>query len=45
MMNYTDVEEAIKKEIFDENKFEELQTNADDHIFTVSHFEYGLMRN
>ena len=35
IMNYTDVEEAIKKEIFDENKFEELQTNADDHIFTV----------
>ena len=35
IMNYTDVEESIKNEIFDENKFEELQTNADDHLFTI----------
>ena len=33
---YTDVEECITKEIFNNNKFEEIhQTNADEHIFTV----------
>ena len=34
-MNYGDVEEAIKKEIFDERKFEKIPTTADQHIFTV----------
>ena len=35
IMNYNDVEDAIKKEIFDETKFEKMETTADDHIFTV----------
>ena len=36
IMNYADVEECITKEIFNNNKFEEIhQTNADEHIFTV----------
>ena len=34
-MNFTDVEEAVKKEIFDETKFERVQTTADQHLFTV----------
>ena len=36
IMNYTDVEESITKEIFNNNKLEEIhQTNADEHIITV----------
>ncbi len=35
VMNYVDVEEAITNEILDVNKFEEIQTTADDHLFTV----------
>ena len=31
----SDVEEAIKKEIFDERKFEKLQTTANQHLLTV----------
>ena len=35
IMNYVDAEEAIKKEIFDERKFEKIETTADQHLFTV----------
>ena len=35
MILASDVEEAIKKEIFDERKFENLETTADQHLFTV----------
>ena len=34
-MNYKDVEDAVKEEIFNENKFEKVETTADQHIFTV----------
>ena len=29
IMNYADTEEAIEKELFDENKFMEIQSTAD----------------
>ena len=35
IMNYEDVEEAIKREILDETKFEKIETTADEHIFAV----------
>ena len=35
MMNYKDVDDAVKKEIFDERKFEKIQTMADEHLSTV----------
>jgi hypothetical protein len=35
IMNYEDVQEAIKKEVLDETKFEKVETTADQHIFTV----------
>ena len=34
-MNYVDVEEYIKKEILNRNIFQEVETNADDHLTTV----------
>ena len=35
-MNYTDVEQCITKEIFNNNKVEEMhRTNANEHIITV----------
>ena len=36
IMNYTDVDECITKEIFNYSKFKEIhQTNADEHIITA----------
>ena len=35
IMNYKDVEDAVKKEIFDETKFERIATSADEHILTM----------
>ena len=35
IMNYADTEEAIEKELFDENKFTEIQSTADKHLSTV----------
>ena len=34
-MNYKDVENAAKKEILDEIKFQKIETTTDQHIFTV----------
>ena len=49
IMKYKDVEDAIKKEIFDERKFERVQTTADEHIFTmrsqVNELAISLQRN
>ena len=34
-MKYSDVEDAVKKEVMDANKFEKVETTADKHILTV----------
>ena len=35
IMNHTDVQEAIEKELFDQNKFTKLENNADDQLIKV----------
>ena len=35
IMNYNDVEDAVKKEIFNNDNFEKIEANAKQHIFTV----------
>ena len=37
IMNHTDVQEAIEKELFDQNKFAKLEKNTDDQLVDVKH--------
>ena len=37
IMNHTDVQEAIEKELFDQNKFTKLERNTDDQLVDVKH--------